>query len=102
MNDTPTPITETDANETSQRLKRELASAIKSADNAKAYKRKLKDDNKILRYQRDALADALAKAEPYMRHDLYCHARVTKAELGCTCGMIDARVAVIETIASVK
>jgi hypothetical protein len=52
--------------------------------------------------QRDTLAEALRNAEPHMRHNLNCNARLTDGELGCTCGMIKDRVAVINAIAAVK
>jgi hypothetical protein len=60
-------------------------------------------DNAInLIKQRDMLAEALRNAEPHMRHNLNCNARLTDGELGCTCGMIKDRVAVINALAAVK
>jgi hypothetical protein len=52
--------------------------------------------------QRDMLAEALRNAEPHMRHKLNCNARLTDGELGCNCGMIKDRVAVINALAAVK
>jgi hypothetical protein len=37
--------------------------------------------------QRDRLAEALETAEPFMRHDLNCYARIGNAAYKCHCGL---------------
>jgi hypothetical protein len=78
----------------SRKLERELNEARFDLDFSRrlaAWQSKTIDDltaqRDEARDQRDKLAVALETAEPFMRHDLNCYARIGNAAYKCHCGL---------------